>query len=154
MLVSSFNLSQSFNYTPYLFSKKWFKSEINSFCIWTLDVEDSSLSFTDGNGFGPPTWRNKIRVIAICELYSAGIYRPCFGHEKAPIPKSGSQHWSELGESCAGNYKPCFGHENLNFRFHSKPSSETSVSALGGSLSVKTLWGGSFHFLLQNEGIG
>ncbi len=35
MLVSSFNLSQSFNYTPYLFSKKWFKSEINSFCIWT-----------------------------------------------------------------------------------------------------------------------
>jgi len=36
MLVSSFNLSQSFNYTPYLFYKKRFKSEINSFCIWTL----------------------------------------------------------------------------------------------------------------------
>jgi hypothetical protein len=36
MLVSSFNLSKSFNYTPYLFYKKWFKSEINSFCIWTL----------------------------------------------------------------------------------------------------------------------
>jgi hypothetical protein len=30
-LVSSFNLSQSFNYTPYLFSKR----EIISFCIWT-----------------------------------------------------------------------------------------------------------------------
>jgi hypothetical protein len=27
--------SQSFNYTPYLFYKKRFKSEINSFCIWT-----------------------------------------------------------------------------------------------------------------------
>jgi hypothetical protein len=36
MLVSSFNLLQSFNYTPYLFCKKCFKSEINSFCIWTL----------------------------------------------------------------------------------------------------------------------
>ena len=35
MLVSSFNLSQSFNCTPYLFYKKLFKSEINSFCIWT-----------------------------------------------------------------------------------------------------------------------
>ncbi len=36
MLVSSFNLSQSFNYTPYLFYlKKLFKSGINSFCIWT-----------------------------------------------------------------------------------------------------------------------
>ncbi len=35
MLVSSFNLSQSFNYTPYLFYKNQFKSEINSFCIWT-----------------------------------------------------------------------------------------------------------------------
>ena len=34
MLVSSFNLWQSFNYTPYLFYKKRFKSEINSFCIW------------------------------------------------------------------------------------------------------------------------
>jgi hypothetical protein len=36
MLVSSFNLSQSFSYTPYLFYKKRFKTEINSFCIWTL----------------------------------------------------------------------------------------------------------------------
>jgi hypothetical protein len=35
MLVSSFNLSQSFNYTPYLFYKKRLKSEINCFCIWT-----------------------------------------------------------------------------------------------------------------------
>jgi hypothetical protein len=35
MLVSSFNFLQSFNYTPYLFYKKRFKSEINSFCIWT-----------------------------------------------------------------------------------------------------------------------
>jgi len=35
MLVSSFNLSQSFNYAHYLFSKKRFKSEINCFCIWT-----------------------------------------------------------------------------------------------------------------------
>jgi hypothetical protein len=39
MLVSSFNLSQSFNYTLYLFHKKRFKSEINSFCIGTLFVE-------------------------------------------------------------------------------------------------------------------
>ncbi len=36
MLVSSFNLSQSFDYTSYLFYKKQFKSEINSFYIWTL----------------------------------------------------------------------------------------------------------------------
>ncbi len=31
MLVSSFNLSQSFNYTPYLFYKKRFKSRDQSF---------------------------------------------------------------------------------------------------------------------------
>ncbi len=35
MLVSSFNLSQSFFYAPYLFCKKRFKSEINCFCIRT-----------------------------------------------------------------------------------------------------------------------
>ncbi len=35
MLVSSFNLSQSFNYAPYLFCKKRFKSEIICFCIRT-----------------------------------------------------------------------------------------------------------------------
>ncbi len=35
MLVISFNRSQSFNYTHYLFYKKRFKSEINSFCIRT-----------------------------------------------------------------------------------------------------------------------
>jgi hypothetical protein len=35
MLVSSFILSQSFNYAPYLFCKKRFKSEINCFCIRT-----------------------------------------------------------------------------------------------------------------------
>ncbi len=33
MLVSSFNLSQSFNYAPYLFCKKRFKTEINCFRI-------------------------------------------------------------------------------------------------------------------------
>ncbi len=38
MLVCSFNLSQSFNYAPYLFYAKQFKSEISSFCIWTLFV--------------------------------------------------------------------------------------------------------------------
>ncbi len=37
MLVSSFNLTQSFKYAPYLFCKKRrFKSEIKCFCIWTL----------------------------------------------------------------------------------------------------------------------
>jgi hypothetical protein len=36
MLVSSFNLSQSINYAPYIFCKKRFKSEINCFCIRTL----------------------------------------------------------------------------------------------------------------------
>ncbi len=36
MLVSRFNLLQSFNYTPYLFYKKQLKSEINSFCMWAL----------------------------------------------------------------------------------------------------------------------
>ncbi len=30
-----FSLLQSFNYTPYLLYKKRFKSQINSFCIWT-----------------------------------------------------------------------------------------------------------------------
>ncbi len=44
MLVSSFNLSQSFNYTPYLFYKKRFKSEINSFCIWTPHTETVSVA--------------------------------------------------------------------------------------------------------------
>ncbi len=39
MLVSSFNLLQSFNYAPYLFRKKRFKSEINCFCIQTLVSE-------------------------------------------------------------------------------------------------------------------
>jgi hypothetical protein len=43
MLVGSFNLSQSFNYMPYLFYKKWFKSEINSFCIWTLKHADKHI---------------------------------------------------------------------------------------------------------------
>ncbi len=38
MLVSSLNISQSFNYTPYLFYKKRFNSEINSFCIWTPET--------------------------------------------------------------------------------------------------------------------
>jgi hypothetical protein len=48
MLVSSFNLSQSFNYTPYLFFKKAFKSEINSFCIWTYvkGVQGTDNSWT------------------------------------------------------------------------------------------------------------
>ncbi len=41
MLVSSFNLSQSFNYAPYLFCKKLFKSDINCFCILTPDVSVS-----------------------------------------------------------------------------------------------------------------
>jgi hypothetical protein len=36
LLVSRFNLLQSFNYTPYLFYKKQFKSKISSFCIWAL----------------------------------------------------------------------------------------------------------------------
>jgi hypothetical protein len=43
MLVSSFNLSQSFNYAPYVFCKKRFKSEINCFCIRTLDVPHARL---------------------------------------------------------------------------------------------------------------
>ncbi len=39
MLVGSFNLSQSFNYAPYLFCKKQFKSEINCFCcIRTMKI--------------------------------------------------------------------------------------------------------------------
>jgi hypothetical protein len=38
MLFSSLNLSQSFNYTPYLFYKKRFKSEISSFCIRNRDT--------------------------------------------------------------------------------------------------------------------
>jgi hypothetical protein len=43
MLVTSFNLSQSFNYTAYLFYKKRFKSEINCFCIWTLHLNSSPV---------------------------------------------------------------------------------------------------------------
>jgi hypothetical protein len=35
-LVSCFNLLHSFNYTPYLFYKKRFKSELNSFCLWAM----------------------------------------------------------------------------------------------------------------------
>jgi hypothetical protein len=39
-VVRHFNLLQSFNYTTYLYKKR-FKSEINSFCIWTqlTDIE-------------------------------------------------------------------------------------------------------------------
>ncbi len=55
MLVSSFNLSQSFNYTSYLFYKKRFKSEINSFYIWTL------VNSLGGGGRGGV----EIRTIAI-----------------------------------------------------------------------------------------
>jgi hypothetical protein len=46
MLVSS--LLQSFNNTPYLFYKKRFKSDINSFCIWTqflLRAQHSMLNY-------------------------------------------------------------------------------------------------------------
>ncbi len=51
MFVSSFNLSQSFNYTPYLFYKKWFKSQISSFCIWTLDVEHGESASCSGQAY-------------------------------------------------------------------------------------------------------
>ncbi len=34
MLVSSFDLTQSFAHTPYLYYKKQFKTEINCFCIF------------------------------------------------------------------------------------------------------------------------
>jgi hypothetical protein len=36
---NSNSILQSFNYTPYLFYKKRFISEINSFCIWTQSAE-------------------------------------------------------------------------------------------------------------------
>jgi hypothetical protein len=36
MLISRFNILQSFNYTPFLFYKKRFKSEIISFWLCTL----------------------------------------------------------------------------------------------------------------------
>jgi hypothetical protein len=45
MLVSSFNLSQSFNYVPYLFCKTQFKSEINCFCIWSQFYFFASFRF-------------------------------------------------------------------------------------------------------------
>ncbi len=47
MLVSSFNLLQSFNYMPYLFYKQRFKYEISPFCIWTRDTVDSDPAETD-----------------------------------------------------------------------------------------------------------
>jgi hypothetical protein len=40
MLVSSCNLLQSFNYAPYLFCKKLFKS-VNCFCLRTQMVNDT-----------------------------------------------------------------------------------------------------------------
>jgi hypothetical protein len=39
LVVNSFNLLQSFNYTHYLFYKKRFKTETNCFCIQTLKGE-------------------------------------------------------------------------------------------------------------------
>ncbi len=45
MLGSSFNLSQSFNYAPYLFCKKRFKAEINCFCIRTQESWPNYMSF-------------------------------------------------------------------------------------------------------------
>ncbi len=38
LLVSSCNLLQSFNYAPYLFCKKLYKSDINCFCIRTQGI--------------------------------------------------------------------------------------------------------------------
>ena len=70
MMVSSFNLSQSFNYAPYLFYKKRFKSEINCFCTRTLD---SSLSFSIGL---PLTylWGNSHPPVAVSESKQAREY--------------------------------------------------------------------------------
>ena len=51
MLVSSFNLSQSFDYMPYLFYKIRFKSEINSFCIWTRCCGSAPLWCGSGSVF-------------------------------------------------------------------------------------------------------
>ncbi len=78
MLVSSFNLLQSFNHTPYLFSKKWFKSEINSFCIWT-QFPCSLLPFPSNPSFSQKKVNNAStalveglnckRPIPICRLF-------------------------------------------------------------------------------------
>jgi hypothetical protein len=38
------NVGQQFNYTPYLFFKKWFKSEITSFCIWTQKYRNNHIT--------------------------------------------------------------------------------------------------------------
>jgi hypothetical protein len=43
-LISSFNLSQSFNYTPYFFYKK-------RFCIWTQQAYHEANSHDGGKPF-------------------------------------------------------------------------------------------------------
>jgi hypothetical protein len=60
MLVSSFNLSQSFNDMPCLF----YKNEINSFCIWTR-FQFSSLFPPLGLSLTPVSLRAKKGCIAL-----------------------------------------------------------------------------------------
>jgi hypothetical protein len=71
-------------------------------------------------------------------------------------------------EPRAGIHRPSFGHENQHFRENQRKTfvfikallRDIGISLfwkredLGGLFSVKILWQGSFHFLLQNEGIG
>ncbi len=85
MLVSSFNLSQSFNYMPYLF----FKSEINSFCIWALEVLENTSKNRQRNfsaqksldqvindhswsGLWPTLDKMKIQGVTVTSLHEVG----------------------------------------------------------------------------------
>ena len=76
-MVNSFNLLQSFNYMPNLFYKKRFKSEINSFCIWTQEVHKClrkwSTDYTPQHNSISPMLQLKI----VCrDIYFPGIRLP------------------------------------------------------------------------------
>jgi hypothetical protein len=82
MLVSSFNLSQSFNYTPYLFYKKRSKSEIISFCtvygprsaeyrmkppgmVAGMDMDMPKASYTDRTRMKGQSWHASLSTIGL-----------------------------------------------------------------------------------------
>jgi hypothetical protein len=78
MLVSSFNLSQSFNYTPFLFYSKRFKSEINSFCILTQIRRRGKEPFkekgTVSEEEGPLKWKYRVGILKIFEQVASWLF--------------------------------------------------------------------------------
>ncbi len=121
MLVSSFNLLQSFKYTPYLFYNKRCKSEINSCCIWTPSSAYSAMSIQSLKSLAirwslipyPPMARRNMANFfwpwRWCRVWSLGIH---LSHQigvfgglyfqllKSPVHR-GLSTWTSIGSSAA-----------------------------------------------------